>query len=410
MNQVKDTHSRREFLQASAAASLIGYSAVQSATISATAQSTEGNQYRIGVIGSTGHGNYGHGVDTAWRDFPNCEIVGIADDNEKGRARAAERHNVKDTFADYSDMLDKTKPDIVSICPDVAGLHRDMAIAAAERGIHIYLEKPFVPTLVEADEVVAACDKYDVKLALALWSHYSPKLHRLKQLIEDGAIGRVLEYRARGKEDGRGGAEDLYVLGIHVLDMIRVLGGHPKWCFAHMSTDGQPVTKQDVITDNEDIGILGGNALQAMWGMPDASTAYFGSHREASDDSSRFALQILGSEGILEIREGTMPDVKYLADPSWSPGRSGAQWQDVSSAGIGIPEPLKGRQYEARHALAIRDLLNAIENDRQPLCNAHEARAVVEMILSVFESHRLGKPVSLPLETRVHPFTMPFSV
>jgi hypothetical protein len=70
---------------------------------------------------------------------------------------------------------------------------------------------------------------------------------------------------------------------------------------------------------------------------------------------------------------------------------------------------LSGREYEARYALGILDLLDAIENDREPVCNIQESRAVVEMTTAVFESHRLKRPVTLPLETRVHPFTLPFS-
>jgi predicted dehydrogenase len=409
MTQRKDPMNRRAFLQNSAVAGLVGYSAVQSASFASPTEYPGGRRYRIGVIGSTDRGDYGHELDTAWFAFPNCEIVAVADDNEKGRAEAVKRLGLEKSFSDYREMLDKAKPDIACICPRWVDQHRDMAVAAAERGIHVYMEKPFVPTLEQADEVVAACDANGVKFALALWTHYSPKLLRVKQLIADGAIGRVLEYRCRGKEDHRGGAEDLWVLGIHVLDMILFLGGHPDWCYAHMSQNGEPVAQRHVVQGDEGIGPLAGDVVHAMWGMPDSSTAYFGSHREAQDDASRNALQIFGSRGIIEIREGTMPTVKYLADPSWCPGRSGAQWQDVSSAGIGLPEPLSGPEYEARHALGIRDLLGAIENDRPPLCNAHESRAVTEMILSVFESHRQRKPVTLPLETRVHPFTMPFS-
>ena len=101
-----------------------------------------------------------------------------------------------------------------------------------------------------------------------------------------------------------------------------------------------------------------------------------------------------------------MPPVKFLPDESWSPGRSGVRWQDVSTAGIGKKEPLEGRKYTARHELAILDLIDAIEGDRQPLDSVYDARDVTEMILAVFDSHRIGGPVSLPLKNRRHPLTM----
>lgn len=398
--------NRRKFLGTSAAAGLglaLGTSALPRA---AGEQAGRERIYRIGVIGSTGRGNYGHGLDTAWFDFPDCRVVAVADDNPQGLARAAGRLKVKEQYDDYREMLDKVKPDIACVCPRWIDQHCDMAVAAAERGIHVFMEKPFCRTLKEADEIVAACASTGAKLALALWTHYSPKLKTVKQLLKDGAIGEVLEFRARGKEDHRGGGEDLWVLGIHMMDVIRAIGGHPNWCFARVTQNGKPVTKRDIVEGREGIGPLAGDTVHAMYGMGRSATAYFGSHRNAKGDPWRYALQIYGSRGILEIQEGTLPPVKYLPDPSWCPGRSGARWRDVSSAGIDQPEPLSGPEYKARHYLAIRDFLDAIATNRQPLCNAVEARGATEMIVAVFDSHRLGRPVSLPLKTRENPLAL----
>ena len=46
--------------------------------------------YRIGVIGETGRGNYGHGLDKVWLALPDCEIVAVADSNEPGRLEAVQ--------------------------------------------------------------------------------------------------------------------------------------------------------------------------------------------------------------------------------------------------------------------------------------------------------------------------------
>ncbi len=363
-------------------------------------------KYRVAVIGSTGRGNYGHGLDTAWRDIPNTEVVTVADDNQDGLAAAAKKLNVDQAFTDYRKLLDTIKVDIVAICPRWIDQHRDMAVAAANHGAHVYMEKPFCRTMAEADEIVAACEKNKVKLAVAHPTRYSPLITTIKRMIDDGQLGRVLEYRGRGKEDRRGGGEDLWVLGTHVMDMIRAIGGHPEWCFAEVKKGERRVTKADVVEGSEGIGPLAGDAVHAMYGMPGGATAYFGSLQNAGGNPRRYGLQIFGSKGVSELVEGILPSVKFLADPNWSPGRSGAKWQNVSSAGIGKPEPLEGAQYRARHWLAIRDFIDAIENDRQPLSSAQEARGATEMIVAVFESHRVGKPVKLPLENRQNPLSM----
>ncbi|MDA1277500.1 MAG: Gfo/Idh/MocA family oxidoreductase [Verrucomicrobia bacterium] len=363
-------------------------------------------QYRIGVIGHTGRGDYGHGLDTAWLDHPNCKIVAVSDPESNGLEKAAQRLGVEQKFTDYRKMLDAVQLDIVALCPRWIEQHRDMAVAVAERGIHFYMEKPLARTLAEADEIVSVCERTHAKLALALPTRYSPKLQIVKQLIHDGAIGRVLEYRGRGKEDRRGGGEDLWVLGTHVMDMIRALGGHPEWCFARVTQEGKPVTKRNVTDGAEGIGPLAGDAVHAMYGMSDGSTATFQSVRNTAGTPLRYGLQIFGSRGIIEIQEGPFPEVKYLNDPSWSPGRSGSNWQNVSSKGIGELEPLSGPAHNNRHDTAIKDLIAAIEQQRQPICSVYDARGATEMIAAVFESHRIGGPASLPLSNRQNPLTM----
>lgn len=360
-------------------------------------------RYRVAVIGDTNRGNYGHAVDTAWLTIEQTKIVAVADPNKGGLASASRRLKVSRTFSDYRKMIDEAKPEIVAICPRWVDQHHDMAVYALERGCHVYMEKPFCRTPAEADEMVAACEKTKTKLAVAHPTGYSPKLAVIKDLIASGKIGRVLEYRGRGKEDSRGGGLDLWVLGSHVMEMIHSLGGCPEWCFARVETNGKPVTKADVIEGPEGMGKLAGDHVQAMYRMPDGSTAYFGSRKNAAGRPSRYALQIFGSKGVIELLEGVIPSVKYLGDSSWSPGQSGAKWQDVSSAGIGVKEPLTGARYKDRHALAIEDFLDAIKKDREPLCGAYRMREVTEMISAVFESHRVGKPVTLPLETRGNP-------
>ena len=63
------------------------------------------------------------------------------------------------------------------------------------------------------------------------------------------------------------------------MDIMRALGGHPKWCFASVTSGGKPVTRKDVVKASEGIGLLAGDTVHAMWGMPDGSVAHFDSKR-----------------------------------------------------------------------------------------------------------------------------------
>lgn len=363
-------------------------------------------RYRVAVFGHTSRGNYGHQIDTAWLNVPSTEIVAVADPNETGRAEAASRLKVDRMFADYRQMLDEVKPDILAICPRWIDQHRDAAVAAAERGVHVFSEKPFCRSPAEADEIVMACERTHVRLAVAHPTRYSPLVGTLRRLIREGAIGDVIELRARGKEDHRGGGEDLWVLGSHMFDLMLALGYRPEWCFATVTHQGQPVGAADVVEGNEGLGPLAGDDIRAAYGMGRGVTATFQSQRGMGGTPTRYGLQIYGSRGVIEIVEGTLPAAFILQDPAWSPGRSGQSWQRVSSAGIGEPEPLTGPEYSHRNQLAIVDLLQAIAQQRDPLCNMYEARQVVEMTAAVFESQRIGRPVPFPLATRQNPLSL----
>src|SRR5438874_6229241 len=85
-------------------------------------------RYRVAVIGRTGRGNYGHGLDTVWRDIANADLVAVADDNEAGRAAAAKRLQVKNAYADYRTMLQKERPLIVAVADRFPDSHRDMVV------------------------------------------------------------------------------------------------------------------------------------------------------------------------------------------------------------------------------------------------------------------------------------------
>ena len=379
--------------------------------------------YRVAVIGRTGKGNYGHGLHTVWKDIPNAEVVAVADDNPSGLAKTAKLLKAKSAYADFRKMLETEKLDIVTVATRWIDQHHAMVMAALEHGCHVYMEKPFVPTLEQADDIVRACEMKHLKLAIAHTNRYSPTRSVLRGLIKRGEIGDVLEYRARGKEDARrGGGEDLWVLGTHMLDLMHSFAQTPgpqtpgvsktpgvssdvTSCSARVTVKGKPITKADVYSGNEGIGPLAGDGINATYTFRNGQTGYFASHRGAGGSPSRFGIQIFGSKGVLEMISGYNQTAWLLKDPSWSPGRSGKKWVPVSTAGVGKPAPRGGSLHKG-NVDAVNDLIQAIEKDRQPISNVYDARAATEMIVSIFESQRLGKPVEFPLKNRKNPLTM----
>jgi len=358
--------------------------------------------YRVAVIGRTGKGNYGHGLDTVWLGVDNVRLVAVADENETGRAAAAERLKVEKTYADYREMLKVEKPQIVSVADRFLDSHRDMVVACAEAGANVFLEKPICRTLAEADEMIAACEKHHVKVAIAHQTRYSPRVKVIRDMIAAGTLGDILELRGRGKEDPRGAGLDLMVLGTHIFDLMRHFAGDPKWCFGRILHDGRKAVAGDIRPGAEGMGPVQGDAIHATYGFDKGAIGSFGTHRAKHGAGSRFALHIHGSKGIVQLQTGALAPAYFLDDPSWLPGKSKAAWQEITSAGVGKPEPLKDGG-ELGNELIVADLIEAVEKDRQPLGSIYDGRAALEMILAVYESHKGDRPVELPLKNRKHP-------
>lgn len=364
--------------------------------------------YRVGVIGHTKRGDYGHGLDTAWLGIKETEIVAVADADEPGLKSAQKRLRLDQGFSDYREMLEATRPDIVAVCSRHPDQHRDMIVAAAAIGAKaVYVEKPFCRTPAEADAIRAACTASNSKLAVAHRNRYHPTLQAIDQLIAGGGIGKPLEIRGRGKGDSRGGAEDLWVLGSHVLNLVHYFGGAPKTCSAILRQNGQPVTAEHVRDGNEALGPIAGNQLHARYELSGGLVAYFDSIAGDGTASEGFGLRIVGSEGMIDIKCDQFPIAHLIPGNPWRMPTEPARWIEITSAGAGKPEPIADLASTlSGHIVPIRDLLDTLGTDRQPLCSIDEGTMTVEMICATFASHRAGGgTVEIPLVSRENELT-----
>jgi predicted dehydrogenase len=397
--------NRRHFLEslvATSACTLLGGAA-------ARGQAAGGaGRYRVGIIGHTGRGGFGHGLDSMWAHVASTEVVGWADGGAGPQAVAAASAKFPGAqcFTEYGQMLAEVRPDIVAVCPRHVEQHSAIVLAAAAAGVRgVYMEKPFVRDLVEADGIVALCRERGLRVALAHRNRYHPVLPVVVELLRSGRFGRLLEVRARGKEDQRGGALDLWVLGSHVLNLATVFAGQPVACTGLLYQDGRPVARGDVRAGDEGLGLLGGNAVHARFEMEAGVPLYFDSVRNAGVKAAGFGLQLICSEAVVDLRVDVEPLVHVRWGNPFRPVPAAGGWEPVTSGGVGQPEPLGDmRRLVGGHVLPAEDLLAAVEEKREPLCGAEAGRTTVEMIMAVFESHRRGgERVGLPLAERVNP-------
>jgi predicted dehydrogenase len=351
--------------------------------------------HRVAVIGRTGKGNYGHGLDTAWKTYPGVEIVAVADENPEGLKKAGERLGTRALYASYAKMLAAERPAFTVIGPRWIDQHLEMAQACAEAHSHIFMEKPMARTPAECDRMIDACDRSHVKMSVAHNMRVCPILDMAERRVKEGVIGEIQELRGRGKEDTRAGGEDLMVLGTHVFDLMRRFAGDPQWALGRVSVKGREVKHTDVIREGpEGMGPIAGDQIEGMFGFGGGITGYFGSKKNSITHGKRFGLTIYGSRGVMVIPGAHVPEIQVMESSEWA----GAPWKRLE-----IPAGTRPASQQDAYHLMIADLMSAVEKDTEPVSGGRNARWTIEMAMSLYDSHKRGGRVSLPLANRSHP-------
>jgi predicted dehydrogenase len=388
--------TRRHFLkQTSLLAAGLGFGSIGSSAAAPAA----GRLYRAAVIGRTGGGDYGHGYDQVFRGLPNVSVEAIADADPAGLKKAAERAGAKRQYADYRQMLQKEKPDLVSIAPRLPDCHKEMCLAALEVCRGIFVEKPFTETPAEADAILAAAEKRGVKIQVAHNRRYTPDFVRAGALLREGLIGPVRQVDIHGKQDTRVGGEDMLVLGVHDFDLMRFYFGDPLWCQASVAKEGRDIARADVAKGKEPI-LVAGDTIHALLAFPKNVMVHWSSVKTGDDWNTRsipkrerWSFEVLGTKGIIAYQSGL--EFAWLGSPFFANPGSEVKWQP-------LPAPARFDWPEhARHP--ISSLIHALETGTQPVCSGYDGRWAVEMVAAVYESQRTRARVAFPLKERENP-------
>ncbi|MFO7946292.1 MAG: Gfo/Idh/MocA family oxidoreductase [Armatimonadota bacterium] len=146
-----------------------------------------GQTVRLGVIGC---GNIAGSHLRAINEIPQIEIVAAADINEERAESFAQQAGAKAHFTDWREMLQEVELDAIDQCTPHT-LHLEPTVAAAERGIHVFTEKPMATELTECDAMIAACEDAGVVLMVGQVLRFRDPHTEARRLIDDGRIGEV---------------------------------------------------------------------------------------------------------------------------------------------------------------------------------------------------------------------------
>lgn len=150
-------------------------------------------EIKVCLIGS-GRAGMIHGHNFVGR-VPRGKIIAVCDPVENVAEEAAKELGIDLFYKDYNDVMKNPEVDAVIIaCP--TKFHKEITIAAAEAGKHIFCEKPMAMDENECDEMIAAAEKNGVKLQIGFMRRFDESFQEAKRLIEAGEIGEVVSVKS----------------------------------------------------------------------------------------------------------------------------------------------------------------------------------------------------------------------
>ena len=141
---------------------------------------------RIGVAGT---GIWGEMHVRAYLQHASAELVAICDLNEARAEEVARKYGIPKHFGNVDDMLDAGLDGVSVATPDTA--HADIAVKAAERGLHVLVEKPLATTVAECERMISAAAAHNVNLMVDWHNRWNPPVYNAYQCIRNDEIGQV---------------------------------------------------------------------------------------------------------------------------------------------------------------------------------------------------------------------------
>ena len=266
---------------------------------------------RIGLIGCGDHGR--RNLSRALAAVGDAELVCCADVDQAAAEQAAAEYGYSHQYADYSEMLSREELDgVVVALPHyrLAGA----AIAAAEAGFNVFVEKPVGVNKAEAVELREAAARSGVKVMVGYIVRFDPARRALKSLIEQGAFGEVAQVSAiKGcgvltgwqSEPSKGGGPLLWV-GVHMTDQVLwMVDSAPKRVYGEVRRHPEDSAELTAVyTIGFDNGVVASLSCAQALKSPVDSIEVFGSKGRARAEWPSGTLHV-ESEVVPEYRQPT---------------------------------------------------------------------------------------------------------
>ena len=318
-------------------------------------------------------------------------VLDRAEEKKREYKKSCSDANVQ-VFADYREMLQSCKPDIVTIATE-SGKHKDIALYCLQNGAHVICEKPMALSVADAQEMIDTAKQHNKKLAVCFQNRFNAPVVKTREALEKGRFGKMLHGMIQVRWNRNEGYYE-----------------QAKWRGTWKQDGG---TLMNQCTHGIDLlqWMMGEDAVRVQ-----AQTRRFMRPIEAEDFGCAIVEFASGAVGIIEGTADVYP--KNLNETLSLFGTKGSvvigglavnkmeTWRFADAENIGDTEEkvLNPNEkdpptvYGFGHTALFGDFIDAVEHKREPLVSGEKGKKALEIILAIYKSQKTGQAVSLPCE------------
>jgi predicted dehydrogenase len=329
----------------------------------------------------------------ALAEIPGARVVALMDQIPGAAQRLSDSSALNcEAYTELGPMLKRKDVDVV-IVSTPSGAHMESAVAAAEAGKHVVVEKPLEITVERCDRIINTCAKHRVQLCTIFPSRFADANRALKAAVDAGRFGRLTlaettckwwrsqEYYDKGGWRGTwaldgGGA--LMNQAIHNVDLLQWIMGP----VSHIS--GFTATLAHERIEVEDTAVACLRFASGALGVIQATTSVYPGFPKTIAVHGDKGTAVIEQEDVLrwEFTPETAQDRAIKERFAQKTGASGGSSNPAAISHVG-------------HAQQLSDFVEAIETGRAPLVDGREGRRAVEIILAIYRSAKTGQTVAL---------------
>lgn len=340
---------------------------------------------KFGIIGA---GMIGQFHATAITAMTGGELHSVFDLRLEAAEKLADAFNVK-AYGDITEFLADPELEIVTIGTP-SGAHLDPAMAAIEAGKHVIIEKPLEVTTERIDQMVDAAKANKVTIAAVLNRRFHPGMDAFRKAADGGRFGKLTSasayvkwYRDQAYYDSAGwrgtwaldGGGALMNQSIHTIDALIYLAGPVKSvqantaCLAHTDIEVEDIAVAILEFENGARGVVEGSTCS--W----------------SKDGHPARVQLAGTEGSVFLADEAFEIWDFMNETE-EDKEVYAKLMQGAEAGLGANDPKAINFYQ--HQRNFEEVVNSIQEGREPSTSASEARKSVELIQAIYASAQDG--------------------